>query len=184
MNNEKLIRLCRQGDRQAEKELFFRFAGKVLSICRRYASSEQEAKDYMQESFLQIFDNIKKYNSEKGEFEGWLFKVCKNKVLDILKNNKKNIRIVYMEILPDVFEETNDGVEELIPIDDLLKCIQALPNGYRTILNLYVFEGLRHQEIADQLNISIGTSRSQYSRAKVLLRQIILKKTGLKYERC
>ncbi|MFK7770668.1 MAG: RNA polymerase sigma factor [Saprospiraceae bacterium] len=184
MNNEELIRLCKQGNRQAEKELFFRFAGKVLSICRRYASSEQEAKDYMQESFLQIFKNIKKFKSEKGEFEGWLFKVCTNKVLDILKNKKKNIRIVYMEILPDVFEDSNDSIENLISIDDLLLCIQALPNGYRTILNLYVFEGLRHQEIAEELNISVGTSRSQYSRAKILLRQIILKKTGVKYERC
>ena len=184
MNNENLIKLCKRGDQQAEKELFFRFAGKVLTICRRYASSNQEAKDYMQECFLHIFDNIKKFDNKKGEFEGWLFKVSSNRVLEILRKNKKSVHIIYMEIVPEIIEETSDETLDLISIDDLLFYIQALPKGYRKILNLYVFEGLRHHEIAKQLNISESTSRSQYTRAKVLLKQKILKKTGLKYERC
>lgn len=184
LNKQKIIKQCKKGNRQAEKELFFHFAGKVLSICRRYATSEQEAKDYMQEAFLHIFNNIRKYDERKGAFEGWLYQVATNRILELLRKKRRGLKIVYMEQLPELNEENEVHITQDISSDFLLSCIQELPDGYRVVLNLFIFEGLKHKEIADRLKISVSTSRSQFTRAKVLLKEKIQKKRGLKYERC
>lgn len=183
MNNEKLIKQCKQGNQQAEKEVFFRFAGKVLSICRRYTASDSEAKDYMQECFLRIFEKISTYEARKGVFEAWLYQVCTNTILGLLRKNRRKVKIVYLDVLPEDMEEVEVEWNPSVSAEDLLTFIQQLPKGYRSVLNLFAFEGLSHKEIAKHLNISESTSRSQYARAKGLLKQNIQKKTGLRYEK-
>lgn len=176
MSISDLIILVQQGHQQAEKQLFFRFAGKVLTLCRRYAKHDHEAKDFMQECFMHLFENIHKYDAKKGEFEGWLYRVCTNTVLQILRKEKRETPIIYLEVLPEIAPDLEEK-SFLFSKQDLLKAIQELPDGYRQILNLYVFEEWSHKEIATQMNITESTSRSQYTRAKKLLKRILQKKT-------
>ncbi len=136
MKINELIIKCKSGNRQAEKDLFFRFAGKVLTICRRYTRSDDDAKDYMQECFINVFENIKKYDSTKGVFEGWMYQVCTNRILELIRKNKNQIKVVYVDILPPEVDEIRDDLDPLISAEELLNAIQELPKGYRAVLNL------------------------------------------------
>ena len=176
MNIQDLILACKKRNRKAEKELFLHFAPKALTLCRRYITDEHQAQDMMQECFIQVFENIQKYDFEKGDFGGWLYRVSTNVVLKSLRNAKKNVQTIYMENLPEeeICEETFDG----IPNEILLEAIRELPEGYRQILNLFIFENWTHKEIAKSLNITESTSRSQLTRAKKMLKVILEKKIG------
>ncbi len=184
MEIQNVIKQCKQGDRLAEKKLFFHFAGKVRSICRRYSNSSQEAKDLMQECFLKIFSNIGKYDEKKGAIEGWIYQVSTNRILEILRKEKRGIKVVYMAELPEESEEIAEDLLNRISSADLLQCIKELPNGYRNVLNLFIFEGFPHARIARELGITESTSRSQYTRAKKLLKEKIKNKKEQRYERC
>lgn len=166
---------------RAEKELFFRFAPKLMTICRRYAISDDDAKDYLQESFLQIYGKIEQYDFEKGEFEGWIYRVCTNTVLQILRKNKRDTPVIYMDQLPEngIQEEEFDE----LPTEELITAIQQLPDGYRNVVNLYIFEKWSHKQISEKLDITESSSRSQLTRAKQLLKQILLKNLPGRYEK-
>ena len=177
MTDKDLIQSCLNGNSDAEKHLFFKYAGKVLTLCRRYVPQETVAKDLMQECFIQIFDKMSQYDSERGEFGAWLHRVCTNVALSHLRKEKRTISISYPETLPEYEEEIEEEAFDDLTNETLLASIRELPEGYRQIVNLYIFEGLKHREIAEQLDISEGTSRSQYTRAKRLLKSILEKKT-------
>ena len=180
MNTQQIVTACKKGKRSAEKKLFLQFAPKVLTLCRRYIPDEHRAQDMLQECFIQVFEKIKKYDPKKGEFGGWLFRVCTNVVLKSLRNAKNELPIIYLEELPE--EEITESGFDLIDEEDLLRSIRELPNGYRTVLNLYIFENWSHHEIAQSLNISESSSRSQLARAKKMLKIILEKKIGQQYE--
>jgi len=177
LTDKNLIQSCLNGNADAEKQLFFKYAGKVLTLCRRYVPQEAIAKDLMQECFMMVFEKMHQYDPERGEFAGWLHRVCTNVALSHLRKEKRAISISYPEILPDYEEEIEEDAFDNLTNEALLESIRELPEGYRQILNLYIFEGLKHREIAEQLEISEGTSRSQYTRAKRLLKSILEKKT-------
>ncbi|MEO1263635.1 MAG: sigma-70 family RNA polymerase sigma factor [Bacteroidota bacterium] len=181
MNTQQIVIACKKGKRSAEKKLFLHFAPKILTLCRRYIPDEHRAQDMLQECFLKVFENIKKYDPEKGDFGGWLFRVCTNVVLKSLRHAKKELPIVYLEELPEGEEITESGFD-LINEENLLHSIRKLPDGYRTVLNLYVFENWSHREIAQSLNISESASRSQLARAKKMLKIILEKKIGQQHE--
>ena len=181
LNTHQLITDCKKRKGGAEKKLFLLFAPKVLTLCRRYIPDEHRAQDMVQECFIQVFEKMDKYNNEKGEFGGWLFRVCTNVVLKYLRDSKNDLPTVYMEILPDGEEITEDGFD-MIPQETILKSVRELPDGYRTILNLFIFENWTHHEISQSLNISESTSRSQLARAKKMLKIILEKKIGHHYE--
>ena len=181
LNTNRLINSCKKKNKEAEKRLFLLHAPKVLTLCRRYIPDEHQAQDMVQECFIQVFEKIKKYDPAKGDFGGWLFRVCTNVVLKSLRNSKNELPTVYMEELPDAEEITEEGFE-LISQAELLKAIRELPEGYRTILNLFVFENWTHREISQSLNISESTSRSQLARAKKILKINLEKKIGHRYE--
>lgn len=181
MSTQDLILACKKRNRQAEKELFLKFAPKVLTLCRRYIPDEHRAQDMVQECFIQIFEHIDRYDSEKGDFGGWLYRVSTNTVLKSLRNSKKELPTVYLENLPE--EEITEEAFEFIPNDLLLKSIRELPDGYRQVLNLSIFENWTHKEISQSLNITESTSRSQLTRAKKLLKIILEKKIGHRYEK-
>ncbi len=171
----ELIKLLQQGDRIAQKELFDKFAPKLLAIAYRYAGSKQEAEDILQEAFIKIFENIKKFRME-GSFEGWLRRIVINTAIIHYHKTAKyryhqdfeTIRESDISFYKDIYNEADFTWEEL------MKVIQSLPKGYRTVFNLYAIEGYKHKEIAKMLGIDENTSKSQYHRAKKLLRKKLL----------
>lgn len=181
MNLQKIISLTKAKNRKAEKILFLRFAPFVLTLCRRYASQNSDAQDFMQECFIHVFSKINDYDETKGAFEAWLNRVCTNRVLQLLRKSKKKITIVYPEELPE--QELTESEFEVIPREVIMSAIQQLPNGYREVFNLYIFEGWSHKEIGKALKIAETTSRSQLTRAKKMLKYILQKKNNTRYER-
>ncbi len=170
MDTRDLVKYCIQGNKEAENRLFMRYGNKVYTICLRYVRQKPDAKDLMQECFISLFKNLSKYDAEKGAFEGWMYRVCTNVVLKKIRKKKNSISFVFPDILPEISEKLLKEDFDEISTEVLLKTIQELPEGYRQIINLHIFEGLKHTEIANCLGISASTSRSQYGRAKKLLK--------------
>jgi len=160
---QKLITNCQNGDKRSQYLLVEKYSGMLLTICRRYARDEAMAYDLVQETLILIFKNIKSYQ-HTGSFEGWMRRIAINASLQWIgksyfKNESSTIDFVETEFQdPAIFSQL--GEEEII------KHIQTLPDGYRTVLNLYIIEGMSHKEIAEILNISINTSRSQLMRGR------------------
>ena len=178
MDDTQLIQECKKQNRHAQKTLYERFAPKMLGLCMRYCNNADTAYDLMHDGFVVVFTRIKSY-SGKGSFEGWLRKIFVNIVLENFRKEKKNV--IYMDEIgnPENFaddepDSANDfhDIQE-IPQEELLEMIRQLPDGYRAVFNLYVFEDMTHKEISEALGIAENTSRSQYSRAKLFLQKQI-----------
>lgn len=144
-----------------------------MGVCLRYTKDVEEAQDVLQIGFVKVFEKLHLFNNE-GSLEGWIRKVLVNTALDQIRKNKKFDDNVDLSKVDYSMATENENVLDQLSANDLLKIIQAMPTGFRTVFNLYAIEGYSHQEIADQLNISINTSKSQYSRARVYLQKIIL----------
>lgn len=144
----------------------------MKGVCLRYAANEDEAEDILQEAFIQAFRKLEMYDG-KGALGGWLRKITINKALEQYRKNKsiRNIKDGYANELDDPI--ASDSVFDQLNLESLLSKIQELPLGYRTIFNLYAVEGFTHREIAETLNIAEGTSKSQFSRARKLLIEMI-----------
>lgn len=164
----KLVQGCKNGDPKSQKALFEQFYGLLLGICLRYTEDRDEAKDVLQEGFVKIFNHIPNFEFT-GSFEGWMKRIMINTAIDQYRKNKNE---PYLQDIDDSPEPgiSEEGLENLKE-EDLIKIIQALPEGYRMVFNLYVVEGYNHQEIAEMLNINEGTSKSQLAKAKKMLQQ-------------
>lgn len=165
---EELITGCKAGNRRSQELLYHSLAGKMFAVCLRYLPNRAEAEDMLQNAFIKAFERIDSYKGE-GSFEGWLRRLVVNTCLDHYRKNT-------FHRLTDSMEEHHEEQWSIAPssqlhAEDLLKLVQQLPEGYRMIFNLYAIEGFSHKEIADQLGISEGTSKSQLSRARQLLQQ-------------
>ena len=182
MNINQLVKACQKRKPQAERELFTRFAPKVLTICRRYAAHDHDAHDYLQECFMVLFDQLEKFNPDKGAFEGWLYRVCTNTVLQILRKAKSDPGLVLMEELPET-QALNEVELTTIPAEMIITAIQQLPTGYRKVFNLHTFENWSHRQIAQELKISESASRSQLTRARKILKTVLKKLKPDNYER-
>lgn len=154
----------------AQSQVYQLFSDKLFAVCLKYSNNYEDAEDTLQDSFLVIFDKIKQYK-KKGSFEGWLKRITINTAIQKYRN-KSTLQIV-KEPVSD--EETNDIYfeDQHLTIDYLLNLIQQLPDRYRLIFNLYVLDNFSHKEIAEMLNISEGTSKSNLSRARALLKNKI-----------
>ncbi|MBK0370362.1 RNA polymerase sigma factor [Flavobacterium agrisoli] len=163
-NESEIIRLAIDQDRKAQQQLYSKFSPKMLSVCRQYVKDIQQAEDVMITAFLKVFQNLKAYQN-KGSFEGWIRKIMINECISFLRSHKK------MQFLEEQFltEESHNELEVQLSVDQIQFVIDALPDGYKTIFNLFAIEGYKHQEIADLLGISEGTSKSQLSHARKLL---------------
>ncbi|MBK8192278.1 MAG: sigma-70 family RNA polymerase sigma factor [Lewinellaceae bacterium] len=173
MHDENLLQIiegCRQGRPASEKALFQCFAPKVLAIARRYATDEPQALDFLQEAFLVLFKKIELFDPQKGPFEGWLYRLSVNTILQIMRKNRNSEP--WVELPPELPEnEIEDPDLELLQQEQLMQAIRQLPEGYRQVLNLFVFEDWSHRDIAAALQITESASRSQLTRAKQLLKQ-------------
>jgi RNA polymerase sigma factor (sigma-70 family) len=170
-DEEELISKCRKYDRHAQKELYEKYASKMYTLCLRYVKDEAEAEDITISSFVKVLDRIDQFKGE-GSFEGWIRRIVVNESLTYIRRNKS----MYLEVdIEKADREPNYGsLDNQLEAEDLLKLIQQLPTGYRTVFNLYAIEGYSHKEIAKELSISENTSKSQLSRARSLLQKQLL----------
>jgi len=176
VNEIDIIEGCKTGKREFQKTLYMRFSAKMLGVCLRYSKSREEAEDLLQEGFIKVFRNIQHYTAT-GSFEGWIRKIMVNTALEAIRKKKIDYHAFDVsdaeepqELFPDVFDK--------IAVKDLLRIIQDLPIGFKTVFNLYAIEGYQHKEISDMLGISESTSRSQLTRARQILQQKIKNQSG------
>lgn len=168
----QLIAALKRGEGRAHKVVYERFAGKMLAVCTRYCANRADAEEVMLDGFMRVFEKIGQFR-EDGSFEGWVRRVMVTESLMFLRKNKQwrqEVPIDDMLVEPDY-----DWADTAVHENDLLRMVNQLPDGYRTVFNLYAIEGYAHAEIADMLGITEGTSKSQLSRARTLL-QLNLKK--------
>ena len=171
MTDEQIVKGCIEKNPIAQKHLYEKFVRKMMGVCLRYCDSSEEAEDVVQNGFISVFENIESYKGT-GSLEGWIRKILVNTALTNIRKNKKfkqNIELDSVEFMLPSSSHLNDS----FAAQDLLKIIQTLPVGFKTVFNLYAIEGYSHKEIGEMLNISEGTSKSQYSRAKAHLQKII-----------
>jgi RNA polymerase sigma-70 factor (ECF subfamily) len=171
LTEHELIKGCIQKNAGCQRQLFESYAGKMLTVCLRYANDNSEAEDMLQEAFIRIFNYIHQFKFE-GSFEGWMRRIVVNAALKSLQKKKINFQEIkeHTDNAPrmEPYAYSNLGQEEL------LKLINALPEGYRVVFNLNVIEGYSHDEIAELLNIQASTSRSQLVKARKMLQNQIL----------
>lgn len=171
LDTRELINKCIRNDTGAQRELYNRFAPKMLSICYRYASSKDDAEDIFQEGFLKIFENLNQLKNH-DLIEWWMKRIFINEALR-LNNSKKRINLVEdLSVLRPAPIE-NYGISEKLGTDEITKLIQKLPDKMRMVFNMYVIEGFSHSEIAVMLNISEGTSKSNLHDARKTLQRKI-----------
>ncbi|HSP11304.1 MAG TPA: sigma-70 family RNA polymerase sigma factor [Salegentibacter sp.] len=168
MSLEKLILKCKKQDIKAQEELYRIYSGKLFGLCLKYSNNYQQAEDNLQDGFVTIFKKISQYQ-DKGSFEGWMKRIIINTALQ--KHRKEKFLNIINEDFPEEQEVEID--EEDLSVDFLLKLIQELPPRYREVFNLYVLDGNSHKEIAELLNISQGTSKSNLARARSILKERI-----------
>ncbi|MFT5165400.1 MAG: RNA polymerase sigma factor (sigma-70 family) [Saprospiraceae bacterium] len=169
VNEKDLIQACQQQERKAQKLLFDRYSPKMLGVCRRYVKSREDAEDVMIEGMFKVMTKISQYHGG-GSFEGWMRRVMVNEALMFLRkahNFKLTVEISNIEIKSQI------SVQDELEANDILNLLEKLPTGYRTVFNLYVVEGFKHREIADILEISINTSKSQLILAKKRMQSLV-----------
>ena len=169
----EIVNRCKQNDPKAQEILFNSFSKSLYGICCRYLKNRDDAEDVLQDSFIKILLNINQYRGE-GSFEGWMKRITVNTALTYLKEKQK-IKFETADKLY-IVDEPEEEIDQDIKAEYILECLNELPMGYRTIFNLYLVEGFSHKEIADQLGIKEATSRSQYSKARQYLIELINKK--------
>lgn len=166
-NEHIVIAGCKRKEMWARKELYEHYAGAMLSICVRYIGNEDYARDVLQDGFYKVFTKIDDY-AGKGSFDGWLKRIFITTALETLR--KKRFAPITLEY-EEIIEDTEIPVFDKLSTDDLHRCIAELPDGFRTVFNLYAVEGYSHAEIAKMLKIKEVTSRTQFMRARQILQK-------------
>lgn len=169
---------CKAGKRKMQEALYQQTASKMLAVCMRYAKDRMEAEDVLQLGYIKIFQKVGEYRGD-GSFEGWMRRVMVNTAIESYRKNLRTLNVVPIE---DAYEQPSTGFDfSRLGMQDLLKVIQKLSDGYRMVFNMYIIEGYSHKEIAATLGISEGASKSQLSRARAILKEEIIKMEGIDY---
>ena len=174
-NIDNLIKGCIAWDRSSQNALYKKFSAKMFAVCYEYSSSREEAEDTFHEGFMKVFDNISSF-SKAGSLEGWIRRIMVNTAIEKYRKNSRLFAVVniddHLESIHNYYEE---DILSQIEAKMLMELIHQLPPAYKMVFNLYVFEGLKHKEIAIQLEINIGTSKSNLFEAKSILKKKIQK---------
>lgn len=183
---EELIKGCLAGIPAYQQMLYKRYAAKMLTVCMRYADNREEAEDVLQEGFMIVFEKMTQFRMQ-GSFEGWIRRIMVNKSLEQLRKNTRIYPVLDIDNVEDKFISSED-VLNTIASKELLKMIQELPPMYKMVFNLFAFEGMTHKEIAATIGIAEGTSKSNLSDARTLLkkkiyRNMAIEKKTIYYER-
>ena len=161
-----------------QEALYRQTAPKMLVVCMRYAKDTMEAEDVLQMGYIKVFQKINEYRGD-GAFEGWIRKVMVNTAIESYRKNLRSMNVVPIE---DAYDQPSTGFDfSRLGMQDLLKVIQKLADGYRVVFNMYIIEGYSHKEIAETLGISEGASKSQMTRARAILKEEIIKMEGINY---
>jgi RNA polymerase sigma-70 factor (ECF subfamily) len=176
-NTEEQIREgCVKNERKYQQMLYNMFSAKMFAVCLRYANEYNSAQDLLQEGFVKVFKNIEKFRGE-GSFEGWIRRIFVNTAIE---HYRKQVNLYALhDSEARGYEYYEENALETLKHEDILKMIQKLSDGYRTVFNLYVVEGFSHKEIGDMMGISEGTSKSQLARARYLLQKMITDNAGV-----
>ena len=177
-NIRLIIEQCLEGNRKAERKLFELYYGYVFSITLQYSYKREDAEDVCAEAFVKIFKNLDKYDSDLP-FKPWLRRIVVNTAIDHLRKHQKYNKQHLIELahVPEATSVPNTALSD-IGYEELLACIQELPPAYRTVFLLYAVEGYKHHEIAEQLGISVGTSKSNLAKARKKLQWLVCQKNG------
>jgi RNA polymerase sigma factor (sigma-70 family) len=179
VDDREIIDGCARHERRAQQMLYDKYSRFLLGVCLRYATDKAEAEDILQDSFLKIYFSIKDF-SGTGSFAGWLRKVAVNTAITHYHKNLKFRYHIEIEEYVSVETGVSSFEEDLFTADELFRVLNELPAGYKMVFNLYAVEGYKHKEIAEMLGIDTNTSKSQYSRAKAVLREKLEKLNKLK----
>lgn len=174
MTEEQMLAGSIKNNAAAQEELYNRFSPRMLGVCYRFAKNREDAEDMLQEGFIKVFTQLHQYRNE-GALEGWIRRIVVHTCINILKKNKKfadSVDIIHAKGL----HIREDMIPSIMQAKQVVECIRLLPLGYRTVLNLYAIEGFSHREIGNLLDIEESTSRSQYTRAKAMLEDILVKR--------
>lgn len=169
---QKLIDGCKRGEPESQKSLYEKYAGKMMAVCMRYCGNDREtAMDLLQDGFIKVFTYIRSYDG-RGSLEGWIRRIMVNVALDYVRtaNLLKNAESIDA-INESAVENIDSSTIDKLSAEELMEIIAELPSGFRTVFNLFAIEGYSHKEIAEMLNITESTSRSQLTRAKQLLQK-------------
>jgi RNA polymerase sigma factor (sigma-70 family) len=176
---EDIIDRCKKNDSKAQEFLFNTYSKILFGICCRYIKDRDDAEDVLQDSFIKIFLNINQFKNE-GNFEGWMKRIAVNTALHFIKEKQK----VKFENTDNLYvieeDEKEQEIEQDIKVEYILECLNELPTGYRTIFNLHLVEGFSHKEVAEKLGIKESTSRSQFTKARRFLIELIHQKEQTK----
>ncbi len=178
---ELLLQGCQEGRRGSQRKLYELFYGYGMNICLRYAKNETEAQEMLNDGFLRVFTRLDQYDPD-FPFKGWLRKVLINSAIDYHRKHKRHRLSIATEDISKLVEERQE-MPNLQAGEDVMVYVQKLPPAYQMVFNLYVMEGYKHHEIAERLNISVGASKSNLSRAKEKLRKMMMKHKSRKISR-
>lgn len=180
---QQLIQGCLEGDRKAQQAVYKLLYGKMKVVCLRYTKDTDQAMDVLQEGFIKVFQNMNKYTGA-GSFEGWVRRIMVNLSIDRFRKHKNDFLLLNGSMSAEDFgedveeEEETDAVDYDFTPEQILAAMKQLSPAYQTVFNLYVFENYTHQDIAEALSISVGTSKSNFAKAKRNMKKILLKNIG------
>jgi RNA polymerase sigma-70 factor (ECF subfamily) len=172
IDEQQLIEGCVHGEPWAQMLVYEQYSEQMMAVCVRYVSDRETARDLLQDAFIKVFTNISSYNGS-GSFAGWIRRIFITTSLEYLRKNDALKQSVNLDDFDYSIEHEEVTILDTISANELMKCVEALPNGYRTVFNLYAIEGYAHAEIANMLDISENTSRSQFMRARKLLQKSV-----------
>jgi|SRR6185312_11589158 len=169
VSEEELVKGCLAGAPVYQRALYQRYAGKMLTVCMRFVKKREEAEDVLQEGFITVFEKLSQFKME-GSFEGWVRRIMVNKAIENYRKTSKVYPVIDIDDVEDMFISSEDIVSNL-SAKELMSMIHELPPTYKMVFNLYAFEGMTHKEIAESLGIAEGTSKSNLSDARTLLKK-------------
>ena len=170
-SEKEIIKGCIRKDKKYQKLLFDQYAPILLPVCMRYSHDKQNAEDILQEGFIKIFDNLQQFRSE-GSLEGWMKRIMVNTALNHYRSNLKHLYHQDVDEISEILPSGKDTNAEL-QAKDILALVQKLPSGYRTVFNMYDIEGYSHKEIAQELDITENTSKTQLLKARKMLQKFL-----------
>jgi RNA polymerase sigma-70 factor (ECF subfamily) len=174
MTEEAILQGCLKNHAAAQRELYQRYSPKMLAVCFRFAHNREDAEDMLQDGFIKVFLQMHTFQS-KGAFEGWIRRIMVHTCINHLKKNKRFNESVDL-IQASSAQVREESIPSIVQAKQIVDCIRLLPIGYRTVLNLYAIEGYSHKEISGMLDIEESTSRSQYTRARQMLEDILIRR--------
>lgn len=182
---EILVKGCIRNDRSSQKELYYLLADFAMSVCYRYAENEMEAEELMNEGFIKLFKNIhrfecNRYTDTLVSLKGWFKRILVNTCIDQFRKNKHNALSHTLPDEPDIAADTQGNPIDHLSYKEILETVKLLSPAYKTVFNLFVIEGYSHEDIAEKLGISIGTSKSNLSKAREKMKKLILQLTRYK----